>query len=63
MAKRRVLLTGASGSMGGEAFQELLRRRDKYDIVLFLLDSKKERKDFSIMGKLNYLIEILGRIP
>jgi nucleoside-diphosphate-sugar epimerase len=46
MAKEKVLLTGASGSMGGEAFKELLRRRNKYDIVLFLLDSKKERKEF-----------------
>jgi len=36
MAKKKVLLTGASGSMEGTAFKELLNRRDKYDIVLLL---------------------------
>ncbi len=46
MTKRKVLLTGASGSMGGEAFKELLRRRDKYDIVLLLRPSRKNRKAF-----------------
>jgi len=33
MSKKRVLLTGASGSMGGEALKELLRRKDGYDVV------------------------------
>jgi nucleoside-diphosphate-sugar epimerase len=47
MAKKKVLLTGASGSMGGEAFKELLRRRDKYDIVLLLRPSPKNRKGFT----------------
>ena len=47
MAKERVLLTGASGSMGGEAFKELLRRKDKYDIRLLLRPSKKNKKAFS----------------
>ncbi len=45
-AKKRVLLTGASGSMGGEAFKELLRRRDKYDTVLILRPSKINREAF-----------------
>ena len=45
MAKKNVLLTGASGSMGGEAFKELLRRKDQYDIVLLLLP--KDRKAFA----------------
>lgn len=45
--KKRVLLTGASGSMGGEAFKELLRRRDKCDIVLLLRPSKQNREAFS----------------
>ena len=44
--KKRVLLTGASGSMGGEAFKELLRRRDKCDIVLLLRPSKQNREAF-----------------
>lgn len=46
MAKKRVLLTGASGSMGGEAFKELLRRRSKYDIVILLRPTRQEKKDF-----------------
>ena len=45
--KKRVLLTGASGSMGGGAFRELLRRRDKLDIVLLLRPSPQNRKAFS----------------
>jgi len=47
MAKKKVLLTGASGSMGGEAFKELLRRRDKYDTVLLLRPSTKNKKAFA----------------
>lgn len=46
MLKKKVLLTGASGSMGGEAFKELLRRRDKYDIVILLRPTKQEKRDF-----------------
>ena len=33
--------------MGGAAFKELLRRRERYDIVLLLRPSKKNRKDFA----------------
>ena len=47
MEKKKVLLTGASGSMGGEAFTELLRRRDKYDIVILLRPSAKNKKAFA----------------
>jgi len=47
VAKKKIVLTGASGSMGGEAFQELLRRRDKYDTVLLLRPSKENKKAFS----------------
>lgn len=47
MAKKRILLTGASGSMGGQAFKELMRRRDKYDTVLLLRGSKQNRKAFA----------------
>lgn len=47
MAKKKVLLTGASGSMGGEAFKELLRRRDNYDIVILLRPSKKNKEAFA----------------
>jgi len=47
MPKKRVLLTGASGSMGSEAFKELLRRKDRYDIVLLLRPSKQNKKAFA----------------
>jgi len=45
--KKRVLLTGGSGSMGSEAFKELLRRRDRYDISLLLLPEREIRKAFA----------------
>ncbi len=44
--KEVVLLTGASGSMGFETFKLLWEKRDRYDIVLFLRPSKKNRKKF-----------------
>lgn len=44
--KPRVLLTGASGSMGHEAFKELWRRRDSCDIVLLLLPERYEKRLF-----------------
>jgi len=46
MAKKKVLLTGAPGSMGGTAFKELLNRRDKYDIVLLLRPRLQNRIAF-----------------
>ncbi len=47
MSKKKICLTGASGSMGGEAFKELLKNRDKYDIVLLLRPSRKNKKAFA----------------
>jgi thioester reductase-like protein len=47
MSKKRVLLTGASGSMGGEALKELLRRKDDYDVVLLIRPSKQNRRAFA----------------
>jgi nucleoside-diphosphate-sugar epimerase len=46
MDKERVLLTGASGSMGFEAFKLLWEKRDQYDIVLLLRPSNKNKKLF-----------------
>jgi len=46
MPKPRVALFGASGTMGHEAFKELWRRRDKYDIVLLLRPSQKNKALF-----------------
>jgi len=41
-----VLLTGASGSMGFQAFRMLWERRDRYDIVLLLRSSRANKKQF-----------------
>ena len=43
MAKPRVVLFGASGTMGHAAFKELWRRREKYDIVVLVRPSEKNR--------------------
>jgi nucleoside-diphosphate-sugar epimerase len=42
--KKTVFLTGASGSMGGEAFQELLCRKDRFNMVLLLLPGALEKR-------------------
>ncbi len=47
MAKRTILLTGASGSMGGEAFRELRRRSETLNTRLLLRPSKINKKQFS----------------
>ncbi|HJB43548.1 MAG TPA: NAD-dependent epimerase/dehydratase family protein, partial [Candidatus Coprenecus merdipullorum] len=44
MSKKRVFITGATGNMGGAAFQELLRRSDRFDIVLLARPSNKNIK-------------------
>ncbi len=44
--KKKVLLTGASGSMGAAAFRELLARRDEFDIVLLVRPSAKNKNTF-----------------
>jgi dTDP-4-dehydrorhamnose reductase len=45
--KERVLLLGASGSMGFAAFLELWKRKDKYDIVLLQRPSEVNKKMFA----------------
>jgi nucleoside-diphosphate-sugar epimerase len=42
MTKPKVALFGASGTMGYQAFKELWKRRDKYDIVIMVLPSERE---------------------
>ena len=44
MSKKRVFITGATGNMGGAAFRELLRRSDRFDIVLLARPGKKNIK-------------------
>ena len=46
MRKERVVLFGASGTMGFEAFKELWRRRARYDIVILVRPSEKNKKLF-----------------
>jgi len=46
-SKKKVLLTGASGSMGNAAFLELYQRRDRYDIVLLVRPSAVNKKKFA----------------
>lgn len=44
--RERVFLTGASGSMGFQTFKELWKQRDKYEIVLLIRPSKRNKKTF-----------------
>jgi len=43
MKKEKVCLFGASGTMGYEAFKELWKKRDRYDIVVLLRPSEKNK--------------------
>ncbi len=42
--KKNILVTGATGSVGFEVLQELIRRKDRYNIRVLSLDTVKERK-------------------
>ena len=42
MAKPKVALFGASGTMGYQAFQELWKRRNNYDISILVLPSEQD---------------------
>ncbi len=46
MKKKKILLTGASGTIGKEIFRELISRKEKYDICLLLRQSRKNKKLF-----------------
>ncbi len=47
MAKKKVFLTGSSGTMGLAGFKELYAKKDKFHIVLLNRDSEKNRKLFA----------------
>ena len=50
--KKRIFLTGASGSMGYAGLTELLKHRDKFDITCLILPTKKDKlKVFDLMGE------------
>ena len=42
--KKTVFLTGATGNMGWAGFQELYKRKERFDIRILARDSKKNRK-------------------
>ncbi len=44
MPKKTVFITGTTGSMGNAGFQELLKRRDRFDIVTLARPSQKNKK-------------------
>ena len=44
LTKKTVFLTGATGNMGWAGFQELYKRKEKFDIRILARDSKKNRK-------------------
>ncbi len=44
MAKKTVFITGTSGSMGGFGLAELMKQRDKFDIVTLVRPSRKNKE-------------------
>jgi len=46
MVKKKILLTGASGTVGKEIFKELLIGTNKYEVSSFLRGSPKNKKLF-----------------
>jgi len=46
LSRERVCLLGASGTMGHEAFKDLWRRRENYDIVILVRPSEKNKALF-----------------
>lgn len=47
MTKKTVFLTGATGNMGWAGFQELYKRKERFDIRILARDSRKNRKMLS----------------
>lgn len=44
LPKKRVFLTGATGNMGWSVFQELLKRRERFEIAILARPSKKNKE-------------------
>ncbi len=59
--KKTVTLFGASGSMGYEAFQELWKRRERFNIVVLLLPTRREKKLFRSYEKETGIKPISGK--
>ncbi|MDR0531344.1 MAG: NAD(P)-dependent oxidoreductase [Oscillospiraceae bacterium] len=47
MEKKTVFLTGASGNMGWQGFQQLYQRKHRFQIVVLNLDTRKIREQFA----------------
>lgn len=60
MPKERVLLLGGSGTMGFNAFLELWKKREDYDIVLLLLPNPYEKHLFRTYEKQSGITSIPG---
>ncbi len=68
MAKKTVFLTGATGNMGWHGFQELLKKKDRFDLRIIARKSKKNLKKLApymddpdvtiIWGDLNSLEDV-----
>ena len=64
MVKKKILLTGASGTVGKEVLKELLSRTNKYEISLFLRGSPKNKKLFKhYVGKVKIFWGTLQNFP
>lgn len=61
MEKQVVFLPGASGSMGFEAFKNLWKKRDRYNIVLLQRPSKKNKKLFKTYERKCGIKSIAGK--
>ena len=61
MKKGKVSLFGASGTMGHEAFKELWRKRKKYEIVVLLRPSEKNKNLFRKYEEEAGIEPILGK--
>lgn len=61
MNKERVVLLGASGTMGFAAFQELWKKREQFEIVLLLLPNIHEKILFKPYEVLSNIKSIPGR--
>jgi len=46
MKKKKILLTGASGTIGKKIFRELISRSKKYKLTLLLRPSRKNKRQF-----------------
>lgn len=58
--RERVFLTGASGSMGKSSFIELWKQRDRFEIVLLVRPSKRNKKMFRAYEKAAGITPIEG---